>query len=571
MLSKDYILKATHLFQVYYKTGQIFPVGIKCYSEYIADMHTVYPVKSSYLGTLHYKELKGRSNLVLSLKKAFKNREPYVESYICTNHYIKTDDPDSPIFFRGFEDKYCQILYVYDEVPGITESERKARALMKKHYRDSHCPAQGFNTFLKNTPVLPVLQHARYANIKCSLEHFSYASIMSEGIKIQLEHPELFRNITHTMHHTSVNNPSAPLNPWVYEDGIRTDIPYLDFSSVYYYRDFRKVRSNIDSQLMQYLDFKRTCRKAKPSARSQELVTVLFKEAFGLMCCNIASGLWPVESCSAAGIIVCLKELLYRSEAIKYVDFKRYEMNHVLLKFNAALKNFDSKLTTGKISMLFSNYLAPYTHENRTLYPKMDEGPESASYTIKGKKTAVKKHNLYKYSEAYKAVKNELKTKTVHTEGFINKYNEKSERAAHMVTVEHMTYSAVCSELKVSKPTLIKMLRRHASRQEQESLKKAVDLLSLKTYEHDEMTWETQHQLIMNGIIYDYVEAKKTSDAAYQSLSTEGYVKSKDLKLKKYMTPDEERSMYESCKGAIDNVFNIIEQYLDKPFILQGI
>ena len=571
MLSKDSILKSAQLFQVYYKTGHKLPEGIKCYTEYTADKDTVYPVKKSYLGTLRYSDLKGQSHLKVSLRKAFKNKDSYIESFICHNHWAPTDDPDTSIRFPGFEKKTAQILYVYDEPLGISESERKAKALKRKHHKSS---VPSFNSFLKNTPVSPELLNTKFARIECRLERFSSADIKHEGMQLQLKHPELFPRLYFQTEHISATVAGAPLDPWIYEDGIRTDIPYLDFSSVYYYQVWSTVRADINTHLMQYLDFKRNHFKHKPSEMAQEFVTVLFTHACGLMFANIASGNWPKEACCAAGLLICLKEILDRSNAMDDVRYSYSEMNHVLIKFNGALEGFDSKLRTGKISMIFSNYLAPYTHVYKTLYPKVDEGPEEAFYYVNGQKFPVKNHNRYKYSEAYKEFRKEFKTKSVHTDEYISKRNEKIARAVEMVTVKGMSYSAVCAAMHISKPTLIKMLRQHASEVSQETAKESVDLLSYKTYEDDDMLQRDQHQLLeifINGVKLGRDEVIKASEKASGSPAVAAYVKSKGLKLKKNMSVVEEHTLYESCKGAIDNVFSIIDQYLDRPFILQGI
>ena len=577
--SKGYILETARLLVVYFETGKAYPVLIRAYADYTADMYSVTPVKKSRIIDFRYKDLKGQSALVLAIKKAIKNKEPYVSSFICRRRAWQTDDENAPIFYSACESKDLQMLYVYDDTPVITEAERLERLARKrlasKHHHDEDPTT--LKKLLSTKDVHPVLKHIHYASIPVNIDTFSYYGILDAGIKAQKSNPDLFGNITHTFDHPSYKSGKPDDSAYIYKNGVRTGHDYIDFSSALYYREYTDVRENIDFSIRLYFDFKKNNPMSSPSEGPEIIFNTLMQEGCSLMINNIAAGLWKPEAFCGAGLLVCLAELLFRTEALKHVDFNPDRMKSVLIQFNKALRNFDSKIQAGNIQMVLRNYWRQYTNEDRAFYP--------ATYTYKDVKGLDKNSKEYRdmvacnreYRKAYKQA-HDISCR--HTVGFFEKQEKKAQAIADAVLKDKKSYNAVAKELKVSKKTIVAILKKHIAQQAQDKIKKAVDLLAFETYDRefsiddkDYMTWKEQISLIKHGIVYDYLEFKAKehrNESSYAPAECRDYSKSKGLKLNKNMSVDEEHTLYESCKGAIDNVFSVIGQYLDRPFILQG-
>lgn len=576
--SIDYILKTSKVFQVYFEKDSAYPVLIQCYADYIANKDTVTPVRSSYLGYLKYKDLKGHSNLVVSLKKSIRKREPYVSSYICNTRAIPTDNPKEPYFLRSCETKHIQLLYDYDNTPLITEEQRRERLNKKKrHYKNG--PMKLWK-LLKTKELNPVLKDIQYSIIPVSIKSFSYNAIVDAGIHMQNEHQDLFKNLTHTFGHPDFKSNLQDTNPYfseayVYENGIRTNSEYIDFTSAYYYRNFWDVKENIDCSLMKYFTFKRNNPKSSPSEGASDLVNVIVNEGLALLINNIASGLWKPEALCGAGILVCLKELLMRSGAMKDIQLDPLKMKSVLIRLHCVLRGIDEKLQNGNLIAVLRNYWKQYTYKDVTVYPKTYTYSE-----LKRIKKEVKPENL-KNNEEYKKLKEtnrefmlEYKRqhgmKSKHSVGFKIKQESKSAMIVKAIVEENKSYNVVSKELKIGKATIVKAMKEYHEKQKElaETSKTSVDLLSLDTYTYDEMTWEEQHALMTGGITFGYLERKINTSKSFNNIDYPEYCKSKTLELKRYISRQEELDIYESCKGAIDNALSIIEQSLNKPFIL---
>lgn len=578
--SIGYILENTKIFQIYFEKDSAFPVLIKCYSEFIADKDSVKPAKGSFIHYLKYKDLKGHSNLIVSLKKAIKNRESGVTSYICKCNAVPTDNPDAPYLYRSCHTKHIQLTYVYDKTPLVTETERIERLKMKK--RDYKNGPMTLYKLLKTKELNPELKDIHFSLIPVSIDSFSYHGITNAGIHIQNDNQNLFKNLTHSFGHPDFKSNNQNANPflseaYVYENGIRTNSDYIDFSSVYYYRNYKDVRENIDGHLMRYMAFKKNNPKSSPSEGSEIIVNTLINESLALLINNIATGLWKPEALCGAGIVVCMKELLMRTESLKNIQFNPLKMKSVLIRLNHVIRNIDSNLQTGKLMMVLRNYWKQYTQKDVTIYPKTYTYSELKALKKDAKPEEYKNKEEYKkLKEANKAFMLEYKRqhnmKSNHTKGFKIKQEEKSAKVIELVVKEQKSYNAVSKELKIGKATIVRIMKEYAEKKDSIELKDSVDLLSLDTYTNDEMTWEEQNALMRNGITYKYLESEPKHYKIYnKQCSTTEYRKSKNLRLSHNMTYDDELKIYQSCKGAIDYALNVIEHNLNKPFFLLDI
>lgn len=575
--STGYILRSSKVFQVYFEKDSAYPVLIQCYAEYTANKDTVAPVRASYLGYLKYKDLKGHSNLVVSLKKSIRNKEPYVSSYIPRCTAIPTDNPKEPYFLRSCDTKHIQLLYVYDNTPLITETERIARRNKKRHYKNGPLTLW---KLLKEKELNPELKDIHYSIIPVSIKSFSYNAIVDAGIHMQNDHPDLFENLTHTFDHPDFKSNLQDTNPYfseayVYENGIRTNSEYIDFASAYYYRNFWDVKDHIDSELMRYFTFKKNNPNASPSEGADIIVNALVNEGLALLINNIATGLWKPEALCGAGILVCMKELLMRSGALKDIPFEPLKMKSVLIRLHKVLKGIDDKLQNGNLISVLRNYWKQYTHRDVTVYPKTYTYSE-----LKRIKKTVKPEEL-KNNEEYKKLKEtnrefmlEYKRqhgmKSKHSVGFKIKQESKSAIIVKAIVEENKSYNVVSKELKVGKATIVKAMKEYHEKQKTlaETPKTSVDLLSYETYAYDEMPWAEQNALMRSGIMPCNLEKKINSIKRFNNIEYAEYHRSKTLCLKHYMSRQEELNIYESCKGAIDFALSTLEQHLNKPFIL---